>query len=215
MFPLLALLLARLSQRRLLWTGATCWVASMSLAALYVWRRPDAGAVANAALDATWINGVRFNPLTHLPEFTLGMTVGVLFLRRAPSAAQVRGIVPAVCVAIVLLLLVGRHIPYPMVHNGVLGPVIALLLCGLAADEGLLQRALASPFMQLLGGASFALYVLHVPLLVWFKKGTAFLGGDMSTSWWLPIAYVLASVLLAIGVFEYVEEPDASLDPSG
>ena len=115
--------------------------------------------------------------------------------------------VSAAAVAIALLLLFARHIPYPLVHNGVLGPAIALLLYGLAADDGLLQRALASPFMQLLGGASFALYVLHAPFFVWFKKGTTLLGGDMNSSWWLPIAYLFASVLLAIAVFEYVEEP--------
>jgi len=98
-------------------------------------------------------------------------------------------------------------LPYPLLHNGLLAPAFALLIVALAAGGGPLAALLSRPGWSLLGGASYALYILHVPMgnwvLVAYRTAGLPLPGPV-THFVLAAAASLASAVL---VFTRVEEP--------
>jgi peptidoglycan/LPS O-acetylase OafA/YrhL len=61
----------------------------------------------------------------------------------------------------------GSVLPYLLLHNGLLDPLFALLIYNLASGEGPLAALLSLPAMVVLGEASYALYILHIPLWDW------------------------------------------------
>jgi len=94
-----------------------------------------------------------------------------------------------------------------------LGPLVLAvfpaLVLGLAHGDGRLHRLLGSRPMVLGGGVSFALYLVHVPLLKLFRDardhGVVPLSADHQVYGELAVA--LVSLLLAYVLFRRVEEP--------
>lgn len=86
--------------------------------------------------------------------------------------------------------------------NAVLRPMNALIVLGLALGGGTLAAHLARNQMVRLGQASYALYILHVPLLWWFR----FL---LLPFHWiiLSMLYLSLAVWVSVKVFAKVEEP--------
>jgi peptidoglycan/LPS O-acetylase OafA/YrhL len=56
-----------------------------------------------------------------------------------------------------------------VIHNGVLLPLLGSIVVGLTLGGGLLARALSSSVMVFLGNASYAMYILHVPIPSWMS----------------------------------------------
>src|SRR5436853_4220175 len=61
----------------------------------------------------------------------------------------------------------GSALPYLLLHNGLVDPLFALLIYSLASGEGPLAALLSLPAMVVLGEASYALYIVHIPLWDW------------------------------------------------
>jgi peptidoglycan/LPS O-acetylase OafA/YrhL len=78
--------------------------------------------------------------------------------------------------------------------NTALRPLNALLLVGLALGA----RALSTPLVVYLGKSSYAMYILHVPVLWWISR-------------WSPhmpaVVYVALVILISAVVYRYFEEP--------
>ncbi len=139
-------------------------------------------------------------PIFALPEFLAGMSLAWLFLRFRPSPKAA-----AVCAVtgsglLVLALVFADHLPYVALHNGLLIPLYALLLLGLAEDN-VLSRLLSVPILVLLGEASYALYLIHIL----FNSFAFRFGYDQS----LPEAAVNLFLVtcLAILMHLYIERP--------
>lgn len=141
-------------------------------------------------------------PVFRLPEFLAGMVLGLQFLR-SKSVRHSSITIYGCLVAIVAILLVFRErwlslivIPY------------SILIYELAVGEGKVSRLLSSKIFVLLGGASYAVYLLQVPVRSWLHfalTGTRDLRVNHS-----GLDAVLSPVLLvglSILVFLYWEEP--------
>jgi peptidoglycan/LPS O-acetylase OafA/YrhL len=109
-----------------------------------------------------------------LPEFLIGICVGHwLRARRADNIVLSRG--RAVTLeALALLALAGTWIALgarpdskPWLDSGVSAPVLSLLVVALAIGSGPLARLLSTRPLQILGHASYALYLLQEPILIW------------------------------------------------
>ena len=99
-------------------------------------------------------------------------------------------------------------IPYPVLHNGLLAPVFALLIVSLAAGRGPIDAFLATRPLVALGDASYSLYVLHLPLIIIWRKGVTLLAGDRFTaSRTSTVAFVLVAILASLLCHRYVERP--------
>ncbi|MEO8596957.1 MAG: acyltransferase [Candidatus Solibacter sp.] len=179
--------------------------AMFPLAALFI-RRATWKSVAIAALVAVcltrlmWAAGVSDNikPLVHLSDFLMGITAACAFdllLRRerVPEGwwLYVPGFLGAAAAIAYAAMLPGF-----LDLNSVLRPFNGLLLIGLALGGGWLARALSLRPVVFLGKSSYAMYILHVPILWWCLRRS------MEFPPLLYIALVIAISALVYGLFE-------------
>ncbi len=152
----------------------------------------------------------RWKPLMHLGDFLLGIGLAGLFetlMRRRPGLAGSGHwfYLPAAFVAVIAVSapdLVGRWAPVDLL----LRPLNALLIFGLALGGGWLARALSTPVSVLLGKASYALYILHIPVLIWYKRSWVYrLTSPWPTS--AALIYIASAVVVSALVFKLFEEP--------
>jgi peptidoglycan/LPS O-acetylase OafA/YrhL len=146
-------------------------------------------------------------------EFLAGIGLGLLI---AANASPLRWCFKHIsCTAVgiawvvscLALLVVGHALPWQsewtsyaliFVNNIVLIPGLCLLLYGLIYENSYLQRLLGSPPFDVLGKASYALYLIHAGLL------DQFISLHITHS--LPLRFLIIN-LLAIMLYRYVEYP--------
>jgi peptidoglycan/LPS O-acetylase OafA/YrhL len=92
------------------------------------------------------------------------------------------------------------------VHDGLLSPLLAVVLLGLAAGRGALARVLSSRPLVALGEAGFAIYVLQWP--VWFvaERVAVRAGVDTLTGTWF-LAMLVAHVAFCLAWVRWAEKP--------
>jgi peptidoglycan/LPS O-acetylase OafA/YrhL len=99
-------------------------------------------------------------------------------------------------------------ISYPVLHNGLLAPLFALLIVSLAAGAGPLAWCLGTRPAMALGEASYSLYVLHVPLLIlWSKAVLLLFGYPPWPSFGSTAAFLVFAVVGALLCQRHVERP--------
>jgi peptidoglycan/LPS O-acetylase OafA/YrhL len=150
--------------------------------------------------DPAWgepITGMLPTPLMRLPEFLIGICLGIFFLRSTRSGYRKWQMGLACAALFPLFLPIGPWVSLTVVP-------FSIILYQLAFDEGLLAAILSTRVMLLLGGASYAIYVFQDPIRQLMK--TIFLHIDQSSS-----MDALVSPLVLIGfsilVFRHYEEP--------
>jgi peptidoglycan/LPS O-acetylase OafA/YrhL len=82
--------------------------------------------------------------------------------------------------------------------NTALRPLNALLLVGFALGGGIAARALSSPAVVYLGKSSYAMYILHVPLLWWCLRWPHGISAPV---------YLSAVIVISALVYRFLEEP--------
>jgi peptidoglycan/LPS O-acetylase OafA/YrhL len=102
-------------------------------------------------------------PVMHLPEFLLGGALALIFLRSASDKPAQR---PLRTYAAVAGLLAALSLPLGVWSSLVMLP-FALLVYDLALGASRLSRIFSTPTMVLLGGASYAVYLLQTPVRQW------------------------------------------------
>ena len=167
------------------------------------WARViSAAALACCLTRVLWAAGVSdgIKPLIHFSDFLMGIAAAWaydLLLARKRRPAGVWLYLPAVVLA-------GCLIAYPQLLPGwvdlntALRPLNAALLVGLALGGGVAARVLASRVAVYLGKASYAMYILHVPLLWWYAR------------WWRGFSaagYIGAVIAISAAVYHFIEEP--------
>jgi peptidoglycan/LPS O-acetylase OafA/YrhL len=193
-FPLLGVSLWKLR-------GARLWITAL---ALYVGGQALSWAIRpHLSLEAA----MSLPPL-HLSTFALGIllarwqTLPDHRNRQSPVRAWQTNIVLALSVGALLLsvLLVPLWtIPAPY-NNGLLAPIFAAFLWALTVNPTWLSRWLSAPWLVALGNSSYALYLIHTPILDLFRR----------FQWVAPIIYPLYLALcvgLSLLSFHYFETP--------
>jgi peptidoglycan/LPS O-acetylase OafA/YrhL len=145
-----------------------------------------------------------YDPLVHLPEFVLGVTAGILYLRRRPDGLRWRFASAAAACALAGALTMAPRIPAGLLHGGILDPLFALLIYALAAGWGTSTRGTRS-LLGLLGRASYSLYILHKPIYLWMTRETG-LGRRVPPAGFIA-GYVVVSLAVSVVLWWGVEEP--------
>jgi peptidoglycan/LPS O-acetylase OafA/YrhL len=203
-FPFLAARLGRLSRRGLAAVLALSWVVSLALPALYLALRPDGPVVDETWNEPFWLIALKFHPLARAGEFVAGVALGLLD-RRGPLLVRRGGRTAALAAVAVIVVLAWGGLPYVFLHNGVLVPLLALVVLGVARTQGPVARVLASAPARTLGDASFALYALQEPLWLWSRRLAAAPGEAASAAF--VLAYVAAAVAISVAVSVRLERP--------
>jgi peptidoglycan/LPS O-acetylase OafA/YrhL len=155
---------------------------------------------------ADWSPGFQYAPIARIGEFLVGCSLGRRFLAvetwngGPPRSDARRGAIMLLIACCGLAALVCIHrVPSVLLNSMLLVPVFALVVYGLALVPRL--PLLSSPALQLLGGASYALYILHNPLMHW--ADVLWPGGGRLRF----LVYTVSSVVIAVAVFRCYEEP--------
>jgi peptidoglycan/LPS O-acetylase OafA/YrhL len=204
-FPFLGRFLLPRSQRTLATIIGVMWLCAI-IPVLWYMHTHTGNANITTSNDA--IRAIKFNPVYHLPEFILGIAAGRIFVRvdRARLWAWSGWMLWISGSIILITLMLMRGQDYLFVHNGVLAPVFAMFIAALAAGRSWLAALLSTRQAVLLGEASYALYILHVPLLIWWRRGIdsyqAQIPAGIATT-----MYVAIAIFVSILVFRYFEQP--------
>ena len=177
------------------------------LAALFIQRTNWTGTLVLAGTaccltQVLWHLGVsdQIKPVIHLADFLMGIAAARAYElmvqgRRAPAGAWLY--VPGL-LASAALIAFPRVLPGAIDLNSALRPLNAILLVGFGLGGGVAARALSSRIAVYLGKASYAMYILHVPVLWWYLR-------------WVQQAsatvYVGAVIGLSALVYRFIEEP--------
>jgi peptidoglycan/LPS O-acetylase OafA/YrhL len=166
-FPLAAAWAVCRRPRTLWLAAAASWATALGGSIAYTIARPD-GFVADASSVGWYLSLYKFSPLSRLPELLFGVALGALYRQRRacplrwPTAALIASVIAGA-----LVVSLGDRIPYTLLHNGALLPLYGLVVWSLMAGAGPLHRALCWRPLVALGNASYPLYILQVPLMMW------------------------------------------------
>jgi peptidoglycan/LPS O-acetylase OafA/YrhL len=212
LFPFLLVGLARRSRRALWAVAGASWGLFAAFPAILpylvaLWHRSEL----SWGLDQI----LYYSPIVRLPEFTLGMALGLLYCRSGewlwPRPIRVTReyawdlVLLALAAAIVGLLLVPLPGRYPV--SALVAPAFAAVIILLAYERGVIARLLSRRACIWLGEVSYGIYILHVPLWAWLAW-VAWAGFHLSPAAPVLVPIYLASVLFAAGLSRrFVERP--------
>ena len=153
-------------------------------------------------------------PIVHLTSFLLGMTAALL-MTRGTLRLRPRTAIGALALS---LMLVGAGLRdteaisyWTGVHvfgeTGLLSPIFAILVVSLCSVEA---RFLAARPLSLLGQASYAVYILQIPVFVWCQRWSSSL--PQTGLFWLYLGVLIGTSCL---VFAWIETPSRRWIRSG
>jgi peptidoglycan/LPS O-acetylase OafA/YrhL len=143
-------------------------------------------------------------PLLHLPLFVFGMALGRLFLFGSAISTRMHTVMLWAGICVLLLIFCGsRLFPWWMRSEAVLVLVFAPIILG---GAGASSQRLAWPGFVLLGEASYVMYILHIPLRLWWE-GSQQLVGFRFQAWLNVLLYFVVVVVVSILVYRHVETP--------
>jgi peptidoglycan/LPS O-acetylase OafA/YrhL len=147
----------------LLLVMAAIWLVGMTLPALYLKICPDGDLHPSRYTSGIWMRGLKFTPLPHVPAFLFGIALADLD-GRLVRAGRLRLALGVTGLAVLYAILYfGDRMPYPLMHDGLLMPVFALIILGLAGHNIVARFVGFHPFVAV-GQASYCLYILHFNL---------------------------------------------------
>jgi peptidoglycan/LPS O-acetylase OafA/YrhL len=182
------------------------WLLGLVPHAVYLATNPDHLAQpADRYTDAFWINTLKYTPLAYVCTFLAGLTLG-----RLHEAAKlgVRGRATLGFAGFAAVWFACYHfaerLPYVLVHGGLLTPLFAAIILGLAGP-GPLASVFSWKPLVVIGASTYALYLLHFNVFTLLQQNHVWqhLGLAAFDPW---ISYLFV-VLLAVAVRTWVEHP--------
>ncbi|HEY2981597.1 MAG TPA: acyltransferase [Anaerolineales bacterium] len=201
LFPLLVVLAARVPSRALTWFAVAFWaISQIAHSILYRAYFPDQH------------NLLLYFPPVHLNSFLLGFAGGVWYLSQRASRPEdqrlVRSLLLCAVFAVAAMLIARSLVPLITesftLDVGLLSPFFLVIILCLAVDQSSLGARLNNPRLVLLGDASYALFILHVPV--------RWLGERWAASAGIPnqifiVVYWIGVIALSILVYRLFERP--------
>lgn len=214
LFPFMIPLLEKLSRRALIVTAIVAYAASQALAVAVDVVGSDT--IASAITQTMGLREISptagplfftYFPPLRVPEFVFGAAMGMIFLDVPPMRRAWR--IPAMCLGLlgvyVTFTYLDGPVPWTAISNGILAPFLTLILFALAYSQ---SRVWNHPFFVRLGDASYSLYLIHVPVMLWMEKLDAALFNWQTTH--LEIffpAYLVVVIGCSLLSLTFVEEP--------
>lgn len=147
--------------KRLLLLFFGFWACELVLPTLYMSFNPDHLSDIDRYSSGWWLRLYKYTPLAYVPIFLAGVTLGRL--NNAKPLADRTRMWMAVSASVFILLVfyfAVPHLPYVLLHGGLLTPVFATLILGLTGVHWL-SKSLGWGPLGVFGRASFCLYLLH------------------------------------------------------
>lgn len=167
------------------------------------WFRTIAAALLSCVLTLLMLAlGIsdQIKPIIHLSDFLMGIAACRVFdLLTARSAVPTgKWFYSIGLFGSAAVIGYAQFLPKSIPMNTLLRPINALLLLGLGLGGGWIARVLSTRPIVFLGKASYAMYILHVPILWWA------VGWPKFAVRYLYVAFVVA---ISCVVYTFLEEP--------
>ena len=180
------------------------WLLGMLPGALYMFFNPDSIAHPDRWSYGPWLQALKYTPYSHLASFVFGVMLAELDEVMVRDSRLRFGLALGGFIGIFGLLKLGPLVPYAILHDGLLMPLFACIVLGLAGGNPL-SRALGWRPLVVIGEASFCLYLLHFNLwnLIHDSHVLDWLGLMKYDPW---ISYV-SLIVLALLALHFIEKP--------
>jgi peptidoglycan/LPS O-acetylase OafA/YrhL len=183
---------------------AAVWVLGLTPGALYMAFNPDRIAHPNRWSYGPWLWALKYTPYAHIFSFVFGVMLANLDAM-IPRASRVRlwlGLIGFGGIYGILSL--GALVPYAIIHDGLLMPLFAFIVLGLAGENPLAAVLGVRPLV-FVGEASYCLYLLHFTLwnLIHDSHLLETLGLSRFDPW---LSYVLLIALSLVALY-FIEKP--------
>jgi peptidoglycan/LPS O-acetylase OafA/YrhL len=158
---------------------------------------------------STFMDGARkYNPAAYLPVFLLGILLARLYgelMRRPESAERLSASAPLLVAGSLLLFMCIPVFRLPVsdseLSHGVLAPIFGVIILALASGNRMLHSILSVEWLVVLGDASYALYLLHVPVSYIFRR---FIENYQTPGF---IVYIAVTIGLSVISLKWFETP--------
>jgi peptidoglycan/LPS O-acetylase OafA/YrhL len=143
----------------------------------------------------------------YLPEFLLGIA-GFQLARRMNLSRDGFPLLVGGALLLIVAVMVNLLWPWPLAHF-YYAPGALLVILGCANAAGFIGRFLSLPWLVLLGHASYSIYLMHDPILRYFKVLLNINGIVLSFPWNILTGAVIFGgiIMAAIVSFKYYENP--------
>ncbi|MFP5248524.1 MAG: acyltransferase family protein [Acidobacteriota bacterium] len=183
---------------------AGVWLLGMIPGTLYLAFNPDGLAHIDRWSWGPWLQALKFTPLPHLASFIFGVLLAGLdeIIGRASRVRLALG--GFGLVALYAALSHAYLLPFPVLHDGLLMPVFACLILGLAGENRLAWIFGCAPLV-FVGEASYCMYLLHFNM--WNLLHNSHILDRLNLAQYDPwISYALM-VVMAVMALHFVEKP--------
>jgi peptidoglycan/LPS O-acetylase OafA/YrhL len=191
---------------RLIFLILLFWIGNMLPSQLYLHLNPDhLTEPVTRYTSTTWIRFLKYTPLPYACTFLAGMALARLQVVTTITQRQRFAIAAAALAALgVFFYRISPHVPYLVMHGGLLLPLFAAMIFGLSGSHPISSIFAWKPIL-LIGESSYCLYLLHfnVYLLLHLYHIPERLHIAAFDPW---ISYAIL-ILLALVVYRFIENP--------
>jgi peptidoglycan/LPS O-acetylase OafA/YrhL len=180
------------------------WIVGLIPGALYMAFNPDGIAHPDRWSYGPWLWALKYTPLPHLASFVFGVMLAELDELVVRDSRLRFWLGLGGFAAIYGLLTLGPLVPYVIIHDGLLMPLFACIVLGLAGENPL-ARVLGVRPLVFIGEASYCLYLLHFTF--WNLIHNSHILNKLHLSRFDPWISYLTLILLAIVALHLIEKP--------
>ena len=214
-FPLVAIPLARQNTKKIIISAALLQILALLPAFIYLISLKIEPSLSSSSL---WLSFFAYSPFFHLPQFLIGVCIGLLYTKRAAGKLEFTFspiksfLLLGVLYFFASAVLTNSGFLYVLLTTGMLAPLFCIVIWYLAENKGWLSKSLALPKILILGEASYAIYLFQNPLLSFMKRIPIKLLGINPAA--IPFSdliflclYMLVLILFSILATYYIEIP--------
>ncbi len=202
-FPFFVLWAYRQPVKRILWVSVIFWIITQTVNfVLWIGYFPQE--------ELTIV----YNPIFHLSSFILGVAGGAWFIQEAQHQKidqKVNFSILVISLALVTGYTILSSVFPQMPHNlqpmsGLLAPFFVLFISTLALDTTRLSKILSHRWLVTLGETSFALYILHVPV-IWLYERALESSGLSNPGYIKDVTYLPLMISVGLIANYYIDPP--------
>lgn len=152
-----------------------------------------------------WHDFAAYFPLLNLPQFVLGVALGKALIDHGPL--QRGKFVSTASLGILMIVVTFKSSQTWLSSNAVLCVVFGALIYSFAGPTAIFRKPLSSSVLTTMGNASYAIYILHVPLWFWWDNITRVKLGLTVNPAFDFMLYLVAVLSISFAAMQLIEVP--------
>lgn len=169
-----------------------------------LWRQELLRVVEADAVENRFLS---YFPVFHLPQFLLGVALGLVFIERRSMSVRLFDLLIVLGAVGILGCIFFKPQYHWVASIGVLVLPFMLFIFGAAGSSGLISRTLSAKPIVVLGESSYSIYILHVPILMWWRRYSPSLPSAPESAVLDFFFYAALTILVSVATFYFVESP--------